>query len=129
MGLMRDFCEYCGRLELMLARTRERYWIGCWHVGKIFAIGCDSCTVQHCSESVYRYSGTTRGSWQCDGLVKRALGDRLCTWGVDYSFRETRRTEQTTEILIHRQLTLVLALPWTPRCACDAICCLHYAVR
>lgn len=78
MGLMRDFCEYCGRLELMLARTRERYWIGCWHVGKIFAIGCDSCTVQHCSESVYRYSGTTRGSWQCDGLVKTLhLGSRL----------------------------------------------------
>lgn len=29
MRLMRDFCEYCGRLELMLARTKERYWIGC----------------------------------------------------------------------------------------------------
>lgn len=64
------------------------------HVEKIFAIGCDSCTVQHCSESVYRYSGTTRGSWQCDGLVKRALGDRLCTGGVDYSFRE--QTENGT---------------------------------
>lgn len=57
-------------------------------------------------------------------------------WETDFALGESttasgnkRKTEQTTEILIHRQLTLVPALPWIPRCACDAICCLHYAVR